>query len=291
MSSQLTWLASEQAVRRERRALDARLGRRRSSAAAPRKRRGQGERRPNALARAGAAARRARNSSASRGDARAPARQRDERGAQRSRSSGDAVELHAVVDEAEAELLGDPPLQRLELLVDELDDLAGLDVDQMVVMGVATPLRSASGRRRNRGARGCPPPRTGARCGRRWRSRCSGSIAAARACSVSTSGWSSASPSTRAIVRRCSVMRRPLSAHKRFDIDLAVHAPLVRRAAQSGRHERSGEAPFAAAARRFASRLTCALPVACGAWCRGRSSWPACGAVRHSWARPSDSRR
>ena len=39
-----------------------------------------------------------------------------------------------MVDEAEAELLGDPPLQRFELLVDELDDIAGLDVDQMVVM-------------------------------------------------------------------------------------------------------------------------------------------------------------
>ena len=49
---------------------------------------------------------------------------------------GDAVQLHAMVDEAEAELLGDPLLQRLELLVDELDDLAGLDVDQMVVMRV-----------------------------------------------------------------------------------------------------------------------------------------------------------
>ena len=47
---------------------------------------------------------------------------------------GDAVKLHAVVDEAEAELLGDPLLQRLELVVDELDDIAGLDVDQMVVM-------------------------------------------------------------------------------------------------------------------------------------------------------------
>jgi hypothetical protein len=43
-----------------------------------------------------------------------------------------------VIDEAEAELLGDLALQRLELVVDELDDVAGLDVDQMVVMrGVA----------------------------------------------------------------------------------------------------------------------------------------------------------
>ena len=41
----------------------------------------------------------------------------------------DAVKLHPMIDEAEAELLGDPPLQRFKLLVDELDDLAGLDID------------------------------------------------------------------------------------------------------------------------------------------------------------------
>ena len=33
-------------------------------------------------------------------------------------------------------MLGDPALQLLQLLVDELDDVAGLDVDQMVVMGL-----------------------------------------------------------------------------------------------------------------------------------------------------------
>ena len=41
----------------------------------------------------------------------------------------DAVELHALVDEPEAKLLGDPALQRLQLFIDELDDIAGLDVD------------------------------------------------------------------------------------------------------------------------------------------------------------------
>src|SRR5690606_29558352 len=41
-----------------------------------------------------------------------------------------------------------------------------------------------------------------------------GSIAAARACSASTSGWSSASDSTRAMTRRCSVILSPRSAHK-----------------------------------------------------------------------------
>lgn len=46
----------------------------------------------------------------------------------------DAVQLHTVVDEAEAQALGDPLLKRLELLVDELDDLSCLDVDQMIVM-------------------------------------------------------------------------------------------------------------------------------------------------------------
>ena len=47
----------------------------------------------------------------------------------------DAVKLHAMVDQAEAEFLRDPFLQRFELVVDELDHLAGFDVDQVVVMG------------------------------------------------------------------------------------------------------------------------------------------------------------
>src|SRR5437868_11799715 len=47
---------------------------------------------------------------------------------------GDAVKLHAVVDEAEAELLGDPLLQGLELVIDELNDVARFDVDKVVVM-------------------------------------------------------------------------------------------------------------------------------------------------------------
>ena len=48
----------------------------------------------------------------------------------------DAVKLHAVIDEAEAELLGDALLQKLQLLIDELDDRARLDVDQMVVVRI-----------------------------------------------------------------------------------------------------------------------------------------------------------
>src|SRR5215210_5587901 len=44
---------------------------------------------------------------------------------------GDAVQLHAMVDEAEAELLGDPFLKLFEILIDEFDDVAGFDVDQM----------------------------------------------------------------------------------------------------------------------------------------------------------------
>src|SRR3954467_8544807 len=47
---------------------------------------------------------------------------------------GDAVELHSVIDEAEAEPFGDALLQRLELVVDELDDVAGFDVDQMIMV-------------------------------------------------------------------------------------------------------------------------------------------------------------
>src|SRR3546814_1120575 len=47
---------------------------------------------------------------------------------------GDTIKFHAVIDEAIAEPFGDDLLQRLELRIDEFDDLAGLDVDQMVVM-------------------------------------------------------------------------------------------------------------------------------------------------------------
>src|SRR3569623_1043635 len=46
----------------------------------------------------------------------------------------DAGQFHAMVDETEAELLGDRFLQLLELGIDELDHLAGLDVDQMIVV-------------------------------------------------------------------------------------------------------------------------------------------------------------
>src|SRR5262249_5004027 len=46
----------------------------------------------------------------------------------------DSIELHPVIDEAEAEFLRDLLLKLLVLGVDEFDDLAGLDVDQMVVM-------------------------------------------------------------------------------------------------------------------------------------------------------------
>src|SRR3569623_3363856 len=45
-----------------------------------------------------------------------------------------AVKLHTVVDETDAALLGDRLLQLLQFGVDKLDHLAGLDVDQMIVM-------------------------------------------------------------------------------------------------------------------------------------------------------------
>ena len=39
-----------------------------------------------------------------------------------------------MVDEAEAEPLGNALLQRLQLVVDELDDVARIDVDKMIVV-------------------------------------------------------------------------------------------------------------------------------------------------------------
>ncbi|VXC83947.1 hypothetical protein SPHINGOAX6_50372 [Sphingomonas sp. AX6] len=47
---------------------------------------------------------------------------------------GDAVQLHPVIDEAEAQAFGDLLLQQFKLGIDEFDDLAGLDIDQMIVM-------------------------------------------------------------------------------------------------------------------------------------------------------------
>ncbi len=82
--------------------------------------------------------------------------------------------------------------------------------------------RSARGRRRNRAGPGCPSPPAAAPCGRRWRSRCGSSSAAARRYSSSTSGWSSASDSTRAMTRRCPVIFRPRSTHKRSMRDSIV---------------------------------------------------------------------
>ena len=46
----------------------------------------------------------------------------------------DAVQLHAMVDEAKAELLGDTLLKRFKFVVDELDYVAGFHIDQMVMM-------------------------------------------------------------------------------------------------------------------------------------------------------------
>ena len=45
-----------------------------------------------------------------------------------------AVKLHAVIDQAIAQLLCDYLLQRFQLRIDKLDHLAGFDIDQMVVM-------------------------------------------------------------------------------------------------------------------------------------------------------------
>ena len=49
---------------------------------------------------------------------------------------GDAVKLHAMVDEAETKLFGNPLLEVLEFFVDELDDRPGLDVDQLVMLSI-----------------------------------------------------------------------------------------------------------------------------------------------------------
>src|SRR6478672_11319843 len=100
-------------------------------AAAARKRLGQPERRKMSLVATwiGATVANRRTS---------PAMRRTARGFSRTPSAfaieRDSVQLHPVVDEAEAELLGDALLKLLQLVIDELDHIARLDVDQMIVV-------------------------------------------------------------------------------------------------------------------------------------------------------------
>lgn len=47
-----------------------------------------------------------------------------------------SVKLHAVIDQPVAEFLGDLALERLKFGVDEFDDLAGLHIDQVIVMSL-----------------------------------------------------------------------------------------------------------------------------------------------------------
>ena len=47
-----------------------------------------------------------------------------------------AVQFHPVVDQPVAEPFGDLALQRLQLRIDEFDNLAGFDIDQVIVVGL-----------------------------------------------------------------------------------------------------------------------------------------------------------
>src|SRR6478735_6335086 len=132
MSSQLTWLDTRRVCRATLRPL--RVARTpRIRAAAARNHCGQGERESSQRDNKWSGAHNTNSN-------RTPATRRAARPLRRALSGsaiaveGDAVQLHAVVDEAEAELFGDALLQQLELVVGELDHVSGLDVDQMVVM-------------------------------------------------------------------------------------------------------------------------------------------------------------
>src|ERR1044071_2500285 len=134
MSSQLTWLEMSKVWPR----IGAPLTRTLAPtihAAAARKRGGQGEPPSNVLVATwtGPSTANSPIKPASRSAARAFIRTA---GALPIAVEGDAVKLHAMVDEAEAELFRDPFLQSLQFVVDEFDDVAGLHVDQMVVVSL-----------------------------------------------------------------------------------------------------------------------------------------------------------
>ena len=52
----------------------------------------------------------------------------------------DTIEFHPVINEAEAKLFSDLPLQGFKLGIDKLDNTASLDINQMVVMGFGSCL-------------------------------------------------------------------------------------------------------------------------------------------------------
>src|SRR5256885_14065133 len=129
MSSQLVWLQTSKLCGRT----GALLRRTRAPmihAAAARKRGGQGDRPSSALVIRwiGPRIAKSKTSPTMRASARRFMRTA---GALSIAVERDAVKLHPMVDEAEAELLGNSLLQRLELIVDELDHISGFDVDQM----------------------------------------------------------------------------------------------------------------------------------------------------------------
>jgi hypothetical protein len=49
-----------------------------------------------------------------------------------------------MVDEAEAQLLRDALLESFELVIDELDDVAGFDIDQVIVVALRRSLVACS---------------------------------------------------------------------------------------------------------------------------------------------------
>ena len=132
MSSQLIWLAISKVCGRPA-APSTRTRAPTIQRRCARKRRGHGER-PSSSLRRDVNRRADEEQQDQPGNAQDRARRSAVRAGSAIAVEGDAVELHAVVDEAEAELLGDPLLQHFELLVDELDDIAGFDIDQMIVV-------------------------------------------------------------------------------------------------------------------------------------------------------------
>ena len=170
------------------------------------------------------------------------------------------VELEPVVDEPIAEALGDQLLDRLDFLVAELDDLAGADVDQVVVMLVGDRLeagtaileimlgdepgfleqieRAVDGRQRD--ARD------------RWRRRGDSSS--------STSGWSSAASITWAMTRRWSVMRMPFLAHCSSRVSVWPGFSIGRLLQIAGHDQEPSPAGRRAAHNSPCARRSCAKP-------------------------------
>src|SRR5579864_8421926 len=177
-----------------------------------------------------------------------------------------------MVDEAEAEPLGDALLKRLKLVIDEFDHLSGLDIDQMVVVtfrdGLVTRAAVPELMAFEDSGLFEQPDGTINRCDRDVR-------------------VDRRSPG----VERLDIgMVFAVTEYSRDDLALLGDAKSLVGAEGLNIDGTRHAAKLSSRLANVQRAITC-RPSSVGAWCRARSIWQASGAAPHNWERPSDSLR